>query len=61
MPTLERLDVYSAATGTSRPADVFVCDCGSSSFLAFQIVGQRHLHLQCDRCGVSFCPAGACR
>jgi len=44
--------------GREVDAKLAVCDCGSSSFAVIQVVGQTHFHLQCDKCGHSFCPHG---
>jgi hypothetical protein len=56
--------VFGAHTqpGKDFAGHVFQCDgCGAEPMIVFQIEGQDHLHLECAECGMSFCPAGACK
>jgi Fe2+ or Zn2+ uptake regulation protein len=47
--------------GRQRAAMLFTCDeCRCAHFLIYQISGQDHFHLQCTRCGTSFCQGRSC-
>lgn len=47
--------------GRAHPAYVAACRaCGCEKFYVFQLSGQNHFHLQCVKCGESYCPFGAC-
>jgi uncharacterized OB-fold protein len=35
-----------------------LCECGSNAFKVWEIKGDNHIHLECDKCGESYCPAG---
>lgn len=56
-----RARVTSRADGHYAVADVARCgDCDCKLFFVFQIEGQLHFHLQCHRCGQSYCPDRQC-
>ena len=46
----------SDAGGRWFTATLLVCpDCKGESFLVYTVQGHDHPHLQCARCGVSYC------
>lgn len=55
--------VRSAVDGEAVKAHIAECsDCGCRAFHVFQIHGHRqdHWHMQCYRCGVSYCCGDEC-
>lgn len=53
--------VVALADGKTEKAILMLCDdCGSDVFHIFVIEGMAHPHVQCGRCGVSYCPDGNC-
>jgi hypothetical protein len=59
--------VVAAREGDEQQRDAMaaVCECGphysNDRFHVFQIAGQNHFHLQCSRCGTSYCPQQECQ
>ncbi len=49
------------ANGEKRTALATYYDCGCPWFGVFQVSGQNHFHLQCQRCGTAYCPEGRCQ
>lgn len=51
--------VISRMDGKPEPAKLFQCDsCGSVEFLIYQVAN--HPHLQCLKCGTTFCQGHGC-
>ncbi len=53
--------IVDAGDGSNESRKAFIArcpDCGSTSFMVWQIEGHGHFHLECHTCHVSFCPAG---
>jgi len=46
-------------TGDFKSTVVCTCECGSTEFRVFQIVGQAHPHLSCVKCEATYCPNGS--
>lgn len=60
MDTVETV-VRSLVDGEEIKAHVCACsDCGCRAFHVFQIDGHDHWHMQCYRCGVSYCCGKHC-
>ncbi len=59
---MDRLQVQVISITSSKGTEAAlqaVCPCGGTSFRVYQIVGHAHYHLECWKCGSSFCPFGA--
>jgi hypothetical protein len=53
--------VTSGVDGTQSVAQIAMCEaCDGMEWCVFQLEGQTHVHLQCTRCGASYCPQGTC-
>lgn len=53
-----RRDVVTDKDGKKHSADIVVCKCGNETFHLF-VIAEKHQHVQCTSCGVSFCD-GSC-
>jgi hypothetical protein len=51
----EPIEIESRLDGIKVDADLMVCTCGCKMLFAYVIRGQNHPHLQCVRCGLSYC------
>jgi hypothetical protein len=49
------IEIEARADGGKAKAQMKLCDCGFELFMVYQIDQQDHPHLQCVRCGLSYC------
>jgi hypothetical protein len=52
----EKVVVMAQADGSTADAALFRCDeCGGNIWIVYLILPERTAHIQCVRCGVSYC------
>ena len=53
---LQEKDADIAGCGVCQEMGILT----DETWKVFQVVGQKHFHLQCTTCGTSYCPNGEC-